>query len=224
MFHNRSARRILHWAVAALCLILLFGCTLPKIIVLHDPLSVEEHYTLGTIYESQGKFEPAAEQYREAIKRDPASVKSLRRLGDLSFRLKRYAEAESSYKKAIHLQPRDGDLYNNLCWVYLEKKEKIDHAEELIRTALEMVPEHRAYYLDTMGVVLLRQGRTGEAIALLREAAELLPRNDGSSLAEAYTHLAEAYRLTGNETQEAEAKAAAAACRERSSTHPEADF
>ena len=60
---------------AAICcivaLIFLSSCSLPKIIILHDPLSVEEHNNLGQIYESQQKYELAAEQYHEALKKTP---------------------------------------------------------------------------------------------------------------------------------------------------------
>ncbi len=47
---------------ATLCLALLLflaGCSLPRIIVLNDPLSAEDRVKLGRIYESQGKTEPA---------------------------------------------------------------------------------------------------------------------------------------------------------------------
>ncbi|MGE5808366.1 MAG: hypothetical protein ACM32I_04495, partial [Nitrospirota bacterium] len=49
-------------------MVILSGCSLPRIIILNDPLSPEEHNNLGSIYESQGKFDLAAQQYREALK------------------------------------------------------------------------------------------------------------------------------------------------------------
>ena len=176
----------------------LCACSLPRIIILNDPLSPEEHNKLGGIYESQGKFDLAAQQYREALKKEPKSVSSLLLLGDLSFRAGNYSEAEASYKKAIKLQPGNGDIYNNLCWVYLEQRAGIEKAEDLIRKALDVTPEHRAYYLDTWGVVLLRQGRTAESITALSESVELLPKDNAALLAEAYGHLAEAYHAAGD--------------------------
>jgi tetratricopeptide (TPR) repeat protein len=179
-------------------LLLLSGCSLPRIIILNDPLSAGEHNNLGRSYESQGKFDLAAKQYREALKKDKKSVPALLLLGDLSYRTKNYEEAESAYKKAIKLEPGNGDVYNNLCWVYLEQHTRMEKAEELIRKALILTPEHRAYYLDTLGVVLLRQGRTAESITALKEALELLPEDKAGHLAEAYLHLAEAYRAAGD--------------------------
>ncbi len=196
-------------------MIFLFGCSLPRIVVLNDPLSAEEHDKLGAIYESQGKFELAAQQYREALGKDPKYVSSLLHLGDLSFRTKNYREAEASYKKAIKLQPDNGDIYNNLCWVYLEQNTGIEKAEELITKALTITPEHRAYYLDTMGVVFLKQGRIAESIAALNESIELLPKDNAALLAEAYDHLAEAYRTAGDSAKAAEAEKSAAKYREQ---------
>ncbi len=182
-----------------LALIFISSCSLPRVIILNDPLSVEEHNKLGGIYESQQKYDLAAEQYRAALKKDPKSTTSLLLLGDLSFRMKNYSDAESAYKKAIKLQPENGDIYNNLCWVYLEQHTSTDKAETLIRKAITETPEHRAYYLDTMGVVYLRLGRIPESISALKEAVELLPKGNSTYLAETYQHLAEAYRAAGDD-------------------------
>jgi tetratricopeptide (TPR) repeat protein len=196
-------------------MIFLYGCSLPRIVILNDPLSAEEHDKLGAIYESQGKLELAAQQYQEALDKEPKSVSSLLHLGDLSFRTKNYREAEASYKKAIKLQPDNGDIYNNLCWVYLERHAEMETAEDLIKKALIITPEHRAYYLDTLGVVFLRQGRISESIAALNESIELLPKDNAALLAEAYDHLAEAYRTAGDASNAAEAKKSAGKYREQ---------
>ncbi len=197
---------------AACCLAALaffYGCSLPRIIILNDPLSVEEHNNLGRIYQSQGKLDLAEQQYREALKKDPKSAASLLLLADLSFQVKKYSEAESAYKKAMKLQPENGDIYNNLCWVYLDQDIRIEDAEALIRKALTLTPEHLAYYLDTLGVILLRQGRTAEAITEIKKAIELLPTDNTGYMAEAYLHLAESYRAAGDLPKAEEAERSA---------------
>ena len=185
------------------------GCSLPKIIILHDPLSPEEHNDLGRIYESQKKFEQAMQQYHAALKKDPDFVPSLLLIGDLSYRLKKYSEAEDAYKKAIKLQPENGDVYNDLCWVYIDQKIDLDTAAALIKKALSLTPEHRPYYLDTLGMILLRSGKTAESIAALNCAIELLPKDVPAYLVEAYSHLAEAYTAEGNIVAAREAEQAA---------------
>jgi tetratricopeptide (TPR) repeat protein len=198
-------------AFAALMLVMLLvcsGCSFPRIIIINDPLSAGEHEKLGKIYESHAEYDLAAQQYRQALEKDPHMVSSLLLLGDLSYRTKQYKEAESAYRKAIKLQGENGDIYNNLSWVYLEQN-KIEKAEDLINTAMTKTPEHRAYYLDTQGVILLRMGKIPESITALKEAVALLPKDNASILAEAYGHLADAYRQAGDSVNGLEAEKAA---------------
>src|SRR5512147_3289284 len=110
MSRNHAAGRTPHFFLVVAVMVILSGCSLPRIIVLNDPLSPEEHNKLGSIYESQGKFDLAAQQYREALRKEPKSVSSLLLLGDLSFRTGNYSEAEASYRKAIKLRPGNGDI------------------------------------------------------------------------------------------------------------------
>jgi len=183
----------------------LSGCSLPRIIVLHDPLSAGEHDNLGRIYESQGKYDLALEQYREALKQDKKHVPSLLLLGDLSYRTKDYAGAESAFTQVLRLDPKNGDAYNNLAWVYIQTGSKLEKARELINHALIVSPDHRPYYLDTLGVLLLKLGNAGDAIAALNESLSTLPKERRDLLAEAQGHLAEAYKATGDEDKYQEA-------------------
>jgi len=197
--------------VAVLCLssILIHGCSLPKIIILHDPLTPEEHNNLGRIYESQQQFDQAMQQYQAALKKDSNFVPSLLLFGDLSYRLKKYAEAESAYKKAIKLQPGNGDIYNNLCWVYIDQQINMDIAADLVQKAMALTPAHRSYYLDTLGVILLESGKPAESIDALKQAVDLISEDTPEYLSEAYTHLAEAYTAAGNLTAARDAEQAA---------------
>ncbi len=193
-------------ALFSMALLILAGCSLPRIYVLNDPLSVEEHIKLGKIYESQQKDDLAEQQYRDALQKDKNSLQALLLLGDLSFRIKKYSEAETAYRKAIKLQPGNGDIYNNLCWVFLKRNDSIEETQELINRALSLTPEHRAFYLDTQGVIFLRLGKVSEAITALKESIALLPKDNAAYLAEAYEHLADAYRVAGDTISAGEAE------------------
>jgi cytochrome c-type biogenesis protein CcmH/NrfG len=173
--------------------------------VLHDPLTAEEHDNLGRIYESQGKFDLALEQYREALRKDKKHLPSLLLLGDLSYRTNDYSEAESAYTRALKLDPKNGDILNDLAWVYIRTEKNLDKAKELISEALTLNPAHRPYYLDTLGDVLLKLGNAAEAITALQEAVDALPKESADLLAEAEGHLADAYKATGDETRYREA-------------------
>jgi tetratricopeptide (TPR) repeat protein len=190
------------WIASAL---LLSACSLPRIIVLHDPLTAEEHDNLGRIYESQGKFDLALEQYREALRKDKNHLPSLLLLGDVLYRTDDYPGAESAYTKALKLDPKNGDVMNDLAWVYIRAGKNLNKAKEVISQALTLNPAHRPYYLDTLGVVLLKLGSTAEAITALQEAVDKLPKDSADLLAEAEGHLADAYKATGDETRYREA-------------------
>jgi len=191
--------KIIQLATALIILSLATSCSLPKIVVLNDPLSAEEHIKLGSIYVSQGKTALARDQFREAARQDPKSVRAWSLLGDAAYKMKEYTGAEKAYTKAIDLDPKDGDLRNNLAWVYVEQGKNLDEAQELASKAIELTPEHRPYYLDTIGVILMKKGKYGEAIAALRESTATIPKDQPGLLAEAYGHLAEAYRAAGDD-------------------------
>jgi len=187
-----------YFIVLFLLVPLFSGCSLPKIIVLHDPLSADEHVRLGGIYDAQGKLELARDQYRAAVRQDKKHLRAWTLLGDSAFGLKEYGEAEKAYEKALDLEPKNGDLHNNLAWVYVQQDRKLGKAQDLVMAAMELTPDHRPYYLDTLGVIQLKLGKIPDAIASLQGSTETIPRNQPDLLAEAYQHLADAYRAAGD--------------------------
>ncbi|MDA8100478.1 MAG: tetratricopeptide repeat protein [Nitrospiraceae bacterium] len=176
----------------------LSACTIPRIIVLHDPLSVDEHLQLAAIYEVQQKFDLARDQFHQALEKDKKSVRAWQLFGDFSFRRKEFGQAEDAYSRAAALDPKNGDLLNNLAWVYLELGKNPEKAEKLARQAIELSPSHRPYYLDTLGVALTRAGDLKGALAALTESVATLPTDQPAFLAEAYDHLAVLYDALGN--------------------------
>jgi tetratricopeptide (TPR) repeat protein len=132
----------------ALCaFLLLSGCSLPRIIILKDPLTPEEHLNLGVAYEKQGEFEPAIKEYKAAAKKLPVANLYL---GNVHFQKKELGEAERYYKKAIKNDPRNADAYNNLAWLYYTKKENLEEAENFALKALELNPTKEDIYRDTL--------------------------------------------------------------------------
>lgn len=53
---------------AACCFGVFSGCSLPRVIVLKDSLTPEEHLTLGIAYEKRGELAPAIKEYKLAAK------------------------------------------------------------------------------------------------------------------------------------------------------------
>lgn len=123
---------------------------MPDIVVLHDPLTAEEHLQLGLSYEKMGLIEEAEKHYKEASKSD---ARGYLFLGNLYLNQKQYEEAEKSYRKAIKKDSNLADAYNNLGWLYWLKNENLDEAQELVKKAIEIEksnPDKIKIYEDTL--------------------------------------------------------------------------
>ncbi|MDP1758300.1 MAG: tetratricopeptide repeat protein, partial [Thermodesulfovibrionales bacterium] len=126
---------------------LLTSCSLPRIIILDDPLSPEEHINLGVAYERKGEIDNALKEYRLASKKLPLAYLYM---GNICFQKNDFDEAESAYRKAIKKDSQNADAHNNLAWLYYTKKENLNEAEELVLKAIELNPSKKEIYQDTL--------------------------------------------------------------------------
>jgi Flp pilus assembly protein TadD len=159
--------------VALASAILLAGCSLPRIVVLHDPLTAEEHWQLGVSYARDGERERAEQEYRQALKQKPDDPRIWSSLGHLHQSDGRTVEAERAYRRAIEIDPSFALAHNNLAWLYAEQAARLPEAENHARRALAVDPDRRAVYLDTLAYVQFRAGRMAEAETTIREAEAL---------------------------------------------------
>lgn len=133
-------------------LLLIAGCSLPKVTVFEDPLSPREHLDLGMAYEEKGEYDLAVREYKAAAEEIPLAHLFL---GNVYFSKKDYASAEREFKRAVEKLPLDPRAYNNLAWLYLVTDKNLDHAEELARRALKLAPDDdSAEYRDTLTRIL----------------------------------------------------------------------
>lgn len=137
--------------------ILLFSsCALPRIIILDDPLSPEEHINLGVAYEKQGELDNALKEYKMASEKNPLGYLYM---GNVYLQKNDYDEAENYYKKAVKKNPQNADAHNNLAWLYYLKKENLDEAETLALKAIELDPKKQDIYQDTLEKIREVKGR-----------------------------------------------------------------
>lgn len=138
---------LLQFTVYVLIFLFLSSCSLPRIIVLEDPLSPEEHLNLGVAYEKNGELDSAMKEYKAASGKMPLAYLYL---GNVSFQKNELDEAEGYYRKAMKEMPRNGDAYNNLAWLLYTRKENLDEAAELALKAISLNPEKKDIYQDTL--------------------------------------------------------------------------
>jgi len=134
-------------AVFALLLMLAAGCTMPRIMILSDPLSPAEHLQLGIAYEKKGELDNAIREYEAAAKETPHAYYYL---GNVHFQKKEFGKAEIYYKKAINKDTGNADAYNNLAWLYYVQRKNLIEAEGLALKAMKLNPANKDSYEDTL--------------------------------------------------------------------------
>ena len=132
-------------------LLLLSSCAFPRIIILKDPLTPQEHLNLGVVYEQKGELDAALREYKQAAKKLAVAYLYI---GNVHFQKKEWDEAERNYRKVIRQEPRNADAANNLAWLYYTKNENLDQAETLARQAIELNPAKEKTYRDTLEKIL----------------------------------------------------------------------
>lgn len=161
-------------------LLLLFfgpsGCgAVPKVVILHDPLSGEEHLQLGLSYEARGEWDRAILEYQTALEKGGPSSVIQGYLGNAHYGKKDYVAAERAYLKSLHLNPRNAPVLNNLASLYLLEGKDLREAERWVQQAIEIDPARKPYYLETLGAVYLARSEYEPALAAYREATAFSP-------------------------------------------------
>jgi TolB-like protein len=112
-------------------------------------------------YRVQRDFEGALAAYREAQKRMPNNALVFEYLGFVQRRVGRWAEAETNYKKALELDPRDFQLLSALGNEFYTYLRRFDDALAMIDRAIQIGPDPSGYAAKAQ--VLQSAGRLEEA-------------------------------------------------------------
>lgn len=133
-----------------LCVFICAACTMPRIIVLKDPLTPEEHLDLGLAYEQK-------KEYGMAIKEYEAAARKLRKanlyLANARFLNNEPERAEALYRLIIKDDPQCADAYNNLAWLLYTQKRNLPEARELVSRAISLNPAGKDNYVDTFNKI-----------------------------------------------------------------------
>ena len=148
MKEGKKAVIIISFALFYFCAAtLLSACSIPRIIIIKDPLTPEEHLNLGVAYERRGEFDQAVREYQLAAKKLPMAFLYL---GNAYFLKNDWDRAEIYFKKAIEKDAKNAAAYNNLAWLYYQKGKDLEQAEALAQKALELDPSKSSIYRDTL--------------------------------------------------------------------------
>ena len=99
------------------------------------------------------------------------AAESLNGFGVINWRQSQAEKAETAYREALSLEPKNISALNNLALV-LGADGRYTEAAELLRRAIEVYPEFAEAH-GNLGGVLLRRGELDAAMAAIHEAAAL---------------------------------------------------
>ncbi len=140
-----------------------------------NPKHAAAQHNLGLIRLSQGHAGAALAYLYFATELDPKLAEPRITLANALRQLRRTAEAEASYRKAIELNANHDAAWYNLA-VLLQDLRRNDEAATCYRRAMELNPRHRDAHINLGNI--LRAERPEEAIALTRRALEIDPDCD----------------------------------------------
>jgi serine/threonine protein kinase/tetratricopeptide (TPR) repeat protein len=150
-----------------------------------DPGIPEAHSCLGRVFNAQGDYERAAEQYRRMVEIEPTSDDAYGGLATAYEQLGRLVDAERSYKQAISLRPGYWATYNWLGLFYM-RHARYEDATSMFSQVVSLAPDSFTGYYNLGGVRIL-EGQYAEAIPLLQKSLDIRPTGDArSNLGTAY--------------------------------------
>ena len=141
----------------------------------------KEHFFNGVSLLEKERFEDAEQEFIKSLEFLPDRASTLTNLSAAQFKLNKYAEARISAKKAIALDPNNGQGFLNLGLIEKES-DNLELAINLFDKAITLEPTLSEAYLN-QGAALNEMYRNEEAISSLNKAISLQP-----NYAEAYSN------------------------------------
>jgi Tfp pilus assembly protein PilF len=174
-----GGRRALSVVALLMLAAVVAGCGhVPKVIVLEDPLSAQEHTALGVAYERKGELTLAAREYERALAKEKTYFQARVNLGNVRLAEKRYDAARQEYFEALSLRPGDAEATNNLAWAAILSGSGREEALRRMEAVLAEPARRTVPLLDTLGVLLGDLSRRREAEAAFAEAVRACDRGD----------------------------------------------
>ncbi len=152
------------------------------------------HYLNGIGHFNKKEYTAAIRSMNRAIDMQPednaellAEMYSSR--GDAYNTIKEYALSDSSYEKAVQLDPKNPTVLNNYSYYLSLRGVRLDDAEKMSRQSLQLKPEE-ATFMDTYGWILYKQGKYEKAKEYIRKAIDANEQHADATL---YEHLGDVF-------------------------------
>ena len=143
-------------------------------------------------YAQVKKFDEGLALLEQLRKTKPDDVDVLFQTGALYERAGRFDSAEKVFLQLLEKDARNAQTLNYLAYMWADRGENLDRAEQMLLLAVGLEPRNGAY-LDSLGWVYFRQNKLDLAERYLRDAARILPRD-----ATVQEHLGDVYARRGD--------------------------
>ena len=143
------------------------------------------HTTLGLIYQGQGKYDDAVNEFQRALELDSTSDAAYRGLASSYEAMGKNADAESAYRRAIDIRKDYWGGYSALGAFYA-KSARYDDAAAQFRRVIELSPENVRGYTNLGGIYAF-QGKQKQAEETFQKSLSIEPNY------RAYSNLATLY-------------------------------
>jgi Tfp pilus assembly protein PilF len=130
---------------------------------------------LALVYQNQGLFSQAEQEYRFVLDKDPGCAECLSDLAWLYIQQARYVEAKPLLIRAASLNPKAVSVRLNLGVIY-QKDGMLDRAEEQFHAAAALAPKNVSVH-TTLAAFYEQQGDHTRAEAALKRALSINPYN-----------------------------------------------
>lgn len=128
---------------------------------------------LAAGYFEQGQTQIALEEANQAIAADPNMVDAYSLRGLIYMRLDDAGRAEDSFRRAIVINPRDGNVRHNYAWLMCQQQRYADAQQQFAAALAAPGYTESAKTLMTKGICQLQAGQRAEAERTLLQAYEI---------------------------------------------------
>lgn len=124
-------------------------------------------------YFEQGQTSVALDEVKQVIGIDPSFSQAYNLRGLIYMRLNDTGQAEDSFRRALSLDPRDGDTLHNYGWLQCQQRRYDDSVRSFGQALANPTYGGRAKTLMAQGLCQARAGRTADAERSLSRSYEL---------------------------------------------------
>jgi tetratricopeptide (TPR) repeat protein len=129
---------------------------------------------LVSVYVSANQLSKAVSQLESLLTKNPGNIRGLMASAMIYEKTNDFNKARDAYEKLLSKNPDFAPALNNLAYLYAERLNQLDKADELARRARKVQPADAAI-ADTLGWIAYRRGEYQEALSLLQESATKVP-------------------------------------------------